>query len=214
MIFYFSGNPSLVELVCPKENPEWGLIENIQLSFILGIVVVSVYASFKKPFLLPKIGFGLIALFAIFIFLEEIDYGKHWMQYMYGTKKSLIYDATGVTNFHNQGNNAKLFKRLVYGLMMIIFFIAPFFKKKIKNEYISYLIPESKIISTLILVVFADFVPRFLVHFNIFEDAGFGNNIGEFSEVIFYYIFLLYVIQLIWEKKWPGGKTQLNETTI
>ncbi len=210
MVFYFSGNPRLVEFVCPAQNPEWGAIENLQLIFILGIIIVSGYGAFKKSSLIQQIGFLLVALFSIFIFLEEVDYGKHWADYFYGVKRSLLYDVAGVTNIHNQGNNAKIFKRSVYGLMVIIFFVAPFLKNKIKNKYITYFIPEPKIILTLSLIVIADLLPRFFVRFGIFADAGFGNNIGEFSEIIFYYIFLLYVIQLVFEHKWPASLKSRN----
>jgi hypothetical protein len=54
---------------------------------------------------------------------------------------------------------------------------------------------------TAIITIFSYAVPRLLVDFNILEDGGFGVNIGEFSEIMVYYIFFLYLYEVIFEKE-------------
>lgn len=203
--FYFSGVPTLEEFVCPKENWEWGILENIQLTIILAMFILAIYAFLKKKVTLQKWGFGLIALFAVFIFLEEIDYGAHFAQ-LIGGEQEIILKQYIPKNIHNQGNNAKLFKRSVYVFMLLLFVIAPFLKLKTENPYIKYLIPKPRIVIVAVLAIIIDLVPRLIVYFGIFEDGGLGTNIGEFSEVIVYHIFLIYLTQLIFENELLLGK--------
>lgn len=205
MVFYFSGVPQLVEIVCPTENWEWGILENIQLLIILGIFSLSVYSAMTKQAALQKVGFGFIAFFALFVFLEEIDYGAHFNQLLYGEKRSLLRDLTGVGNIHNQGNNARIFKRSVYGIMALLFVISPFLNSRKLHPIIQYLIPKPRIVIVAILAIVSDLVPRLLVDLEIFEDGGLGTNIGEFSEVMVYTIFLIYLIQIVFYKKWPDN---------
>lgn len=213
MVFYFSGVPTLVEIVSPEENWEWGLLENLQLLIILGIFVVSVYAclSKKAPFL--KFGFCFTAFFALFVFMEEIDYGAHFAQLMGQEVDNPLREYIGGTNIHNQGNNAKIFKRSVYLLMALIFVIAPFLKSKIQNPYILYLIPKPRIVIVAVLTIVSDLVPRLIVELGILKDGGLGVNIGEFSEIMVYYIFLIYLLQLLSKNQFRSAQ-HLEKRTI
>ena len=203
MAFYFSGIPVLVEFVCPSTNWEWGILENMQLAIILGILGLAVYGFFKKENRLLEVGFGFLALFTLWVFLEEIDYGAHFRELFFGTRESYLRDLTGIKNLHNLNDGAKYWKRAVYIIMAVGFVIAPFFKDKINHSLLSFLIPKPKILIVAILSIAVDLVPRLLVKFQIFEDGGLGTNIGEFSEVVVYQIFLIYLYQLIFEKQTP-----------
>ena len=205
MSFFFSGIPSLVEIANPKMNREWGLVEHTQLGFIAIIIAISAYASFTKKPSIQKWGFGLVSAFAVFVFLEEIDYGAHIAEYLTGVSQSQLEEITGVYNIHHYGpNTAKIFKRSVYGLMLIIFIIAPILKGKFQNSVISYLIAEPKIIIIAVLTILCEMIARLLVPLNNLKLEDLTLNIGEFSEIMIYYIFLMYLIQLIFEKEWPA----------
>jgi hypothetical protein len=54
--------------------------------------------------------------------------------------------------------------------------------------------------ATAIITIFSYLVPRLLVDLNILKDGGFGVNIGEFSEIMIYYIFFLYLYEIIFRK--------------
>jgi len=200
IVCYFSDIVWARELVCPSVNPELGIVENIQLVLLLMIFIICVIAVRKKKNRIEKVIFVFLSVFSLFVFFEEIDYGRHWVLYFKGHEYTLFRDLTGQRNIHNLGNNAKLFKRSVYPFMGLIFVLAPFVIHKIKNPILRYLTPSKWFVITAIITVFSYVVPRLLVDLNIFEDGGFGWNIGEFSEIMVYYIFFLYLYEIIFEK--------------
>jgi len=210
MYFYFSEIPVLEEFVAPQANREWGVLENLQLVVIIGIASITAYAFFYLQNSIQKVGAALICLFSLFVFFEEIDYGAHFMQLEYGTRESLIYKYTGVTNLHNLGDNAALWKRPVYPLMALLFVIGPFLEPLVKNKYLKFLIPKAPIMIIALLALVTDLAPRIIIGFNIRENKGLGNNTGEFSELVIYYVFLLYLIQLIFEKQFPPKKSSFT----
>ena len=200
IIMYFSGVRWAQEFVCPSVNPELGVVENIQLILLFMIFIISVLAVKKKESRIEKIIFLLLSVFSLFVFLEEIDYGKHFLSYFKGHGDTLFRELTGITNIHNEGNNAKLFKRSIYPFMGLLFIIVPLLIDKIKNPLLKYLTPGKWFIVTAIITIFSYLIPRLLVDLKIFEDGGFGWNIGEFSEIMVYYIFFLYLYEIIFEK--------------
>lgn len=200
ILFYFSGVRWMVEFVCPAVNREYGFIENLQLIIILYMVVIAAIAVKKKTSILEKIGFAFLSLFALLVLLEEMDWGAHFAEAIYGTRDTIFSELTGVTNIHNQDDNAKWFKRPVYLLMASLFIIFPLLRDRFSNPLLLYLTPKKLIVGTVVIAILSDLIPRFTVILNIRPDAGLANNIGEFSEVMVYYTFALYVHELIFEK--------------
>lgn len=207
MIFFFSGIPVLVEIVNPELNREWGLLENIQLVIVVIIFGVAAYAfAWKKP-TLQKIGFALISIFAVFVFLEEIDYGAHLAQYLTGEKKSQLAQISGVYNIHNYGDyTAKIFKRSVYLVMLLLFIVAPFMRSKFNNRIISYLVPLPRIAIVAVITIGCEVIARGLVPLRNLKLEELTMDIGEFSEILVYYVFLIYVWQLVFQKEWVATK--------
>lgn len=201
LIMYFSGVRWEQELVCPSVDWELGIVENIQILLLLMILTVNFIAIFRKKHKIEKVIFSFLTLFTLFVLLEEIDYGAHFLRYFKGHSDTIFVEVTGKTNVHNLGNNAKLFKRSIYPFMLILFIITPIFAHKFKNPIVRYLIPSKWFVVTAIITVFSYAVPRLLVDLNILEDGGFGVNIGEFSEIMVYYIFFLYLYEVIFEKE-------------
>lgn len=195
-LFYFSENPQLVSIICPPKNREWGLLENLQLVIISLIFIRSLRTSRKVGNSIVKWGFRAIAVLALFVFLEETDYGAHFGQLIMGNEDSEATRILSFKNVHNLGNNAKIFKRSVYLIMAMTFVIAPFLKPILKNKYVNYILPYPRIIIIALLTIVSELVPRLTVYYNLREDGGLGVNIGEFSEIMVYYIFLIYIIQL------------------
>lgn len=205
VIFYFSQVPFLMELVSPQTNWEWGILENLQLVVILGIFSFSTLSIFKADDLILKIGFGLISIFSVFVFLEEMDYGAHFVQLLSGVQESYLNKYTGVYNLHNQGNNAKLFKRPVYLVIALLFMVVPYTRLFKDNKYFRFVVPQPRMVIIVAILVLADLLPRFIVFFNIRPDGGLGTNIGEFSELIMYYLFFLYVRSLFIKASLPSA---------
>jgi hypothetical protein len=198
---YFSGVKWAQELVCPSVNWELGIVENMQLLLLLMILIVNIIAILKKEHKIEKVIFSFLSLFTLFVLLEEIDYGAHFLRYFKGHSDTFFVEVTGKANVHNIGNNAKLFKRSIYPVMLVLFIFTPLYAHKFKNQIVRYLIPSRWFVITAIITVFSYAVPRLLVDWNILEDGGFGVNIGEFSEIMVYYIFFLYLYEVIFEKE-------------
>lgn len=201
LIMYFSEVPWAVEIVCPAVDWELGAPENIQLFLLLLIFIVSIYGIRKKEIKLEKLVFVCLAVFTLFVFLEEIDYGLHFLKYFEGHTDTAFRKLTNRVNVHNLGNNAKLFKRSIYPLMGTLFIVTPLLKNRVNHSLLKYLIPNKGIIITAIITILSYIIPRFLVDFNIFKDGGLGVNIGEFSEIMVYYIFLIYLYEIVFKKK-------------
>jgi hypothetical protein len=200
IIMYFSGIQWMVEIVCPSINREFGTIENLQLLILLYMTIICLLGAIRKQNKLEKTGFAFLTLFSLLVFFEEMDWGAHYIEYFSGEKRSFFSEITGVTNIHNQDYNAKWFKRPVYLIMAALFIILPFFKERFKHPFFQYLSPKKMIVGTVIIALFSDLIPRFIVLWNIRPDAGLGTNIGEFSEVMVYYTFALYLYEVIYEK--------------
>lgn len=200
LIMYFSGVVWAQEIVCPSIDREFGVAENLQIVLLLMILVVNIIATARKKDRIEKVIFTLLAFFTLFVLLEEIDYGAHFLSYFKGNSDTFFLELTGKTNVHNLGNNAKIFKRSIYPLMLVLFIISPFYVQKFKNPVIKYLIPSKWFLITAIITIFSYVVPRLIVELNILEDGGFGINIGEFSEIMIYYIFFLYLYEIIFKK--------------
>ena len=192
----FSGIPGLVELVNPKmvdpeSNKEWGLLENIQLVIIAIIIGLSIYAMAKKKPILQRFGFGM-----------------HITEYFTGVGQSQLEKIAGIENIHNTYGSlpAKIFKRVVYLLMLLLFMIAPFMKHDFENKIISYLIPLPRIIIVAMVTILCEIIARVLVPLNNLKFEDLKMDIGEFSEILVYYVFLIYLWQLIFEKEWTTAK--------
>ena len=102
---YFSGIPFIQHLVVPNlpnmvQAREFGILENLQNIYLLGMTFMGVMAIRIKEAPLEKIGAVLFTIFAAFIFLEEIDYGLHWKEYLAGTP---LEEQQQVRNWHNEG---------------------------------------------------------------------------------------------------------------
>ncbi len=206
LTFYFSSVPFLVELVAPESNREYGILENFQLIIILGIVFLSFCAVSKKHNMVQRIGFGILGVVAIFIFLEEMDYGDHFIRYFSeGKQRSIFLTTFDKNSIHNQDKmTLKYMRRTPYVIIFFLFTLAPFINKKYIHPLLAYLIPMPRMALMVVLFIVAYFAPRVLVDFNIFEvgNLGVGDSIGEFTELIVYYIFLIYVFHIIFDKEW------------
>ncbi len=200
LLMYFSGVKWAQELVCPSINWELGLVENLQVVVLLMILVICIIGIIRKNNKIEKGLFFFLSIFTLFVLLEEIDYGAHFLRALKGHSDTVFVQLTGNANIHNQGNNARLFKRSIYPFMLILFIIMPLYAHKLKNPLLKYIIPNRWFVITAIITIFSYAIPRLLVDFGILKDGGFGVNIGEFSEIMIYYIFFLYLYEMIFEK--------------
>jgi len=208
---YFSGNGLLQSTVVPTmtgiEMASWrefGAMEMLQNLFLLVLIGILSYGLIKQTSLLDKGLYFLAVLVFTFLFLEEIDYGLHYYEFITGNSFG-----DQPRNWHNQEGadghqNTRKIKKVADLLMVLMFVLLPLLCKftPLKNNIGKLnFVP---IIYFPIAIVVAVVLSK-CAHF--FNDSGFGiingvqgkldNNISEFRETSMYYIYILYALQLV-----------------
>ena len=215
MAMYFSGSAFLQNLIVPQmiglDEGSWrefGLLEMLQNIFLLALLFIFAHAIFKKDSWVDKGLYFLAFCIFTFLFLEEIDYGLHYYEWITG---DLVQDRP--RNWHNQvaengHQNTRKIKRAADALMIIVFVLLPLLNliKPVNKALSRYVfVPVTWFLGmAVIALVFSK-----LAHW--FDDGGFAiingvegkmhNNISEFRETSIYYIYLLYALQLVGRDK-------------
>lgn len=211
MAMYFSGHSNLQNIVAPVvdnvplySSREFGLLEMLQNVLLLCIAVYSARCCVASRDILVKIVALALMFASVFIFLEEIDYGAHFIEYMTGEYGSLAQE-TWNRNWHNKisssGTQNVSYLNLVAKIVLLSgFIIAPLLLAKVENRMVRLLVPSRWAIATVLLII----VLSVLAH--TLDEAGYsyiggtvGNldyNISEFRELNMYYLFLLYMATL------------------
>jgi len=204
---YFSGNTYLQDIVAPeiKNVPdfsarEFGALEILQNFLLLSICFYSVRCFLAAQGLWIRLFSVFLIVVSVFTFLEEIDYGTHFVEYFSGQYGSLAAE-TWDRNWHNKvgptgQQNVSYIKLAASIAVMGGFVLAPLMLAKIHNPTIRLLIPSRWVISTVFLMVLLSWLAHGL------DDAGYSviggkngilvQNISEFRELNMYYLLLLY----------------------
>jgi len=211
MAMYFSGNAYLQNIVAPSmdkvplfSSREFGALEILQNFFLLCIVFYSARCVMAAGNIWIRLLATFLLLISLFTFLEEIDYGAHFIEYFTGEYGSLAQE-TWDRNWHNKTGpggvqNVSYLKLATNITMLAGFVLAPLLLSSVRNRTIRLLVPSRWMISTVVLIVMLSLLAHGL------DDAGYamigdrpGNlhkNISEFRELNMYYLFLLYVATL------------------
>ncbi len=203
---YFSGIKYAQQLVVPtidwlpyKSWREFGIVEQLQNIYLLAIIIIFAIAEFKKPSMFEKMFFLCGFLLVLFIFLEEIDYGIHFYEFVTGQPSAIE-----VRNWHNQETsgrqNVRYLKQIVDAIMVIWFFLLPIFSHRIRYLPLKKIIPSRWFVIVFIISIvfsrFAHFLEGMELHI---INGGIGTlkgNISEFRETSTYYFYMLYAVQL------------------
>lgn len=206
MLIYLFDILGLAFIIAPEINREFGLIENTQLIIILGIFIIAFKALRKEKINFKKYIFIAFSLLSIFMFLEEIDYGAHIVDYYHGRSWTEALAKNGgennIINIHNQGNLLHYIKLSAYVSFALFLVIVPAIirKTKFSNIYLNWLIPSTYFIYTLISMTALNQVARFIdkkmEHATV---TSLHKNVSEFEEVFIYYIMLLYIFELVYK---------------
>ncbi|HNR29538.1 MAG TPA: hypothetical protein PKI11_01500 [Candidatus Hydrogenedentes bacterium] len=88
LAMYFLDGMVLQRLVSPKLPPlspdtwrEFGLLENLQNALLLGMAVTAFVGALRFTHPLERLFFWTVFAGAVFVFLEEVDYGMHLIAY-------------------------------------------------------------------------------------------------------------------------------------
>jgi glucan phosphoethanolaminetransferase (alkaline phosphatase superfamily) len=191
---YFAAPRWLQEIIAPATNRELGLHETIEHSIILVIVVMALLTVFKARGALLKLIFFICFLGSLFMFLEEIDYGKHYVDFFRG----ISYSENPVNfNFHNQKKQTiNTMMKVCYLLIAVFFVILPQVKREKLPGWLQQLTPSTKLFFTVLVLPLVGRFPLALNKLNFKPNNSLFDNLSEFEELGVYYIFLLYFIEM------------------
>ncbi|MGI9290583.1 MAG: hypothetical protein ACR2QG_04800 [Gammaproteobacteria bacterium] len=199
-VMYFSGIPLLQHIVVPDmpwvaQQREFGLLENLQNLYLLTMMGLGAWAIRIKPYLLEKICGFLLMVFATFVFLEEIDYGLHWIEFLSDTPKEAAIP-TDNRNWHNDGQRTSIMKDIVTLSCVLLFVIAPFALKNSNQPLIRYLLPVRQYAAGFLGIVLISRVAHYLGDMGL-GAAGIKQNLGEFRELGMYYLYMVWCYTVI-----------------
>jgi hypothetical protein len=207
-IVYFLNPFNLAEVIAPDFNREFGLVENIQLALLVIIFCLSIKGFRSRTIKLEKYGFLLLAMATAFIFLEEIDYGLHYIEYFQGkTQAEVKYEMEvekKIRNVHNSGHLNGKFKFTSYVFIVVFFVVLPLIPKRIskQNRLLNFFTPSQWIITTAISLLITNKIAFFFYkNYNLYNRS-LDRNVTEFEEGMIYYIIMLYVWEMV---KKPEG---------
>jgi hypothetical protein len=198
MIFmYFSGVNALQHIVSPEfdglywnSNRELGLLENLQHVIILAMLVIVVRAILVVKSPSRRGALALLAVAVAFILLEELDWGRHYYEFVMGVPED---QALETRNWHNVGSRTELTKLAVDGFMIALFLVAPFALSGSAFPLVRLLTPDRYAAFGLASML----VARLAIY--ALEKGGFGTpgtldrDLNEFREILTYYLFAAYM---------------------
>lgn len=197
---YFSGIEWMQTLVAPAKNREFGLLENLQNVILISAAVVAAQGIRRKTLALEKFAFFIVVLGAIFLLLEETDYGHFYMELLRGEKFQVDF-----RNLHNMDQNryGPIYDKIVYAILILFFCIYPLAARKSSNRWVRYLAPETYSIGTLVSTFTVFQVAYYIYAQGVPHNMSLHSNMTEFGEVFVYYIFFVYFFELVYKRAAP-----------
>lgn len=203
---YFSGIDILQQIVSPmrRENlavamREFGLLENLQNLYLLIIIVISCYGIRKKALTKERLAWLAVAAIAVFVFLEEIDYGLNFYDFLTQAPPG---DVTQVRNIHNAGDLNKQIKITVDLILVCVFVLAPFVLWRSGSALIRYVLPNRWFALTVLGMALLSSLAHRLDDAGLAQDGSLNHNITEFRELTIYYVWMLYLYELVWRRRY------------
>ncbi|MEM9023998.1 MAG: hypothetical protein AAGB22_09665 [Bacteroidota bacterium] len=190
-----SNIPWLQRIIAPEINREFGLLENLQLLVLFFIMVLAWKGFRSRQQRLEKVGYGLLLLFSIVIFLEEMDYGLHYYELLF---KDGFTDQEMIRNIHNQGENLFYIRQGLYTLLAILFVLLPVVGPMLKYPLVRYVSANRMIIATMAVYIVTGILAR---HYHgwvgLPVNPPLWGNHQEFEELVVYYMFMLYLWDIV-----------------
>lgn len=196
---YFSDIGWLMSLLAPQISRELGLLESLQNLALLGIIGMAGWRAFHAH-ASERVFFSLIVAGGVFMLLEELDYGTHYLWAITGWDPA----SRPVLNVHNKGDASDSFKNVGNIILVLWFVIFPFAGRRFDSAWVRFLRPPRQFS----LAVLASFLLSDAAHW-LEENAAptphyLPDSMSEFRELFTYYIGLLYVAILVRFRGWPG----------
>jgi hypothetical protein len=198
VLAYFSGIEPLRDLVASPRNREFGLLEHLQAAILVATAVGGVIGFRRADNGVEKTVCALVAAGAAFIALEEMDFGLHYWEFVFGES------GLSTLNIHNQGENLEIIKPGSDTLIVSLFLIFPIAAWRISDPRIRYFVPDP-LIGMCVLVGFAvSLLAHSLNDAGLYPAGPLTGNLSEFRETFTYYALMLYGLDLALRRNWAA----------
>ena len=186
---YFSGIGWMGETIAPTYDREFGLLENLDTVLILLTLAVLIRIALLPMRPIFKIAIVLGCLATTLLFLEEIDYGLHVIEWMKG-----IPPGTGakIRNLHNQGHSTDDLKLLANLILAALFVVLPYVDSLKKYRLVEMICPSKMILFTVLATALVALLHEGLDPYNLPTNGSLNSNQSEFEELLMYYAFFVY----------------------
>ncbi|HXG29920.1 MAG TPA: hypothetical protein VNJ47_13855 [Nevskiales bacterium] len=201
VLMYFSGTPVLQSIIAPAFNRELGLLESTQHLLLVAVIVMAALGLRRAEVPIERLGYGLATGLAVFQLLEELNYGYHYLNAL-----GLVTETGGVRwNIHNRGISTPM-KTAGDLVLFFYFFLLPLCVRPDGPAWLRFLSPPRLLALTVLCSVA---VSKFAHQLN--EHAELSNHVlesgvSEFRETFIYYVVLIYIRELVTNRRWPGWK--------
>jgi hypothetical protein len=203
ILIYFYDLLGMAAFIAPDINREFGMVENLQLVLLILIFLTALKGWRIKQTKSEKYGYLFLAIAAVFVFFEEIDYGLHFYDYFTGRitvpADQGILSEQEFRNLHNQGKTTSVIKFIVYSCILLLFVCFPLIpgSRLQKVPLLEYLTPSKYIIATAITLLLLNQTALYLNTQFYNKHVALAGNISEFEEIMTYYIFFLYLLEMV-----------------
>lgn len=222
MGLYFSGSVSLQQWVAPTIEGlspfswrEFGILEMLQNVWLIWIVVVLIRSAVVSDRKDLTALFGLLAAGFLFVLLEEVDYGHHFIEFLGGADASLQQENWN-RNLHNRVTSegvqyGSYMKAVATVTLVSVFLVAPFLLGKSRYGVVRLFTPTRWAAASVLLIALLSRVAHLLDGAGLAQINGVpGNlqhNISEFRELNMYYLFLVYFTEIL-QRLRQGSRTR------
>jgi hypothetical protein len=187
---YFVGPAPLRELVAPLRNRELGALENLENLLLLATAACCAFAARRERSLPSRVLLlGAVAA-SLFLFLEEIDYGHHFVA------------SIDIGNIHNVGDRTAWFRRAERLAVLLGFVVLPLAAPRLRlPDWLARLVPRRESLWTLAAALLCCGLAELLRNKGYAAGMGLERNISEYEEAFVYALAALWGVERLFEGK-------------
>ena len=183
---------------------EFGALELLQNALLMAIVACLFRLAYLSGISLNGFLFVFLAAGFVFVLLEEIDYGIHFIQYFGGAETS-PEPGEWNRNLHNRTTAEGVqygdyMKSMATLSLALGFLVAPFFLHNSQIPFVRLFTPSRWAAATVVLIALLSRIAHALDSAGLSHINGVPGsleyNISEFRELNMYYLFWLYFVDL------------------
>lgn len=189
LAMYFSGVDWLAGIASPRRNRELGLLEHLQNAVLLGLCWFSWRTARVEPTRRAAMLWRGLAAFVLLVFLEELDYGNHYISIARGS-----WNSGPPVNLHNQGSVNEVLKATSNVGMGLWLGILPLFASRLPARLQPWIASRWSLGTLLVGIALSE--TAHALHGSLDHNRSLSGNISEFRETITYWVIALYIGEL------------------